>query len=263
MIPLLFHQIWIGGKLPPAQKAIYKHNKSLLIGWKCKLWGDKDLTKKNFPRTWTAIQKSKRMAIISKQNRFAQISDLMRYEILYHHGGVYMDAGMEVTKNLSPLVDAKTTLLIANEWGDWQTVKRNDYSKRYMSNSFIGSVPHGEYVDCATSTKMLSKINFKSRYINETTGPVYWFKCIKREKGVKLLRRKEIYPFNWYEGPCAFNDTAKPFTDKTISIKRLNSKQSLFQDRCKRLVFISIGSLKKHYPDSFAVKHWDLGGSWV
>ena len=82
-------------------------------------WGDKDITKKNFPKTYDTLQTIKQQnnskiksyvyrtsnnTMYNTQGRpytyskYAQISDLMRYEILVREGGYYFDVNMFLVK---------------------------------------------------------------------------------------------------------------------------------------------------------------------
>ena len=95
MIPLVFHQIWVGKDVPPIKKKWLDKNRKKLEkeGWTVHLWNNDMLTEENFPKTWKYIQKAKRL-----KKPFAMITDLMRYEIVYNHGGVYMDVNLELQK---------------------------------------------------------------------------------------------------------------------------------------------------------------------
>ena len=91
-IPKIIHQIWIGGKIPPLQ-GLYSNTWKDMKDWKYKMWGNKDLTEKNFPITWKYIQKSLdagRNKLGNVKKKYAQVGDLMRLEILYKYGGVYL-----------------------------------------------------------------------------------------------------------------------------------------------------------------------------
>lgn len=84
-IPKKIHQIWLGGALPKKyevlQKSWIKHHPD----WEYKLWTDEDV--KTFP--------------FSNRKRFDEAisvgekSDILRYEILNFHGGLYVDTDFE------------------------------------------------------------------------------------------------------------------------------------------------------------------------
>jgi hypothetical protein len=58
-IPLKVHLIWIGGDPPDYLKLFMKSFETNMPEFEIKLWGNKDLTKKNFPLTYEYIKKAK------------------------------------------------------------------------------------------------------------------------------------------------------------------------------------------------------------
>ena len=120
-IPKKIHLIWIGKLDPPDYFTKYfLHSfKKFLPEFEIKLCGNKDLTKKKFPLTFDYIKKAKKRQgnPIKDENgkimysdpeltkpitysKWAQITDLMRLEIVYTHGGFYFDTTFEILKPL-------------------------------------------------------------------------------------------------------------------------------------------------------------------
>ena len=99
-IPKIVHQIWIGSEMPDILK-MYTNGWKKMRGWDYKLWGNNDLHKDNFPITWDLIKK----IMCLEKPVYAMIADLMRLEILYHHGGVYLDTTFEKVKNCEQLLN--------------------------------------------------------------------------------------------------------------------------------------------------------------
>ena len=50
-------------------------------------------------------------------SKYAQVADLMRYEIVNTHGGYYFDANMFLLKDISKLFDRKEKFVGCNELG--------------------------------------------------------------------------------------------------------------------------------------------------
>jgi mannosyltransferase OCH1-like enzyme len=84
-IPKIIHQIWLGGPLPEKYKEWQKSWSLKNPGWQYRLWTDADL--EHFPFT--------------DRKRFEQSpgpgerADILRYDILYHFGGLYVDTDFE------------------------------------------------------------------------------------------------------------------------------------------------------------------------
>lgn len=89
------------------------------------IWGNDDITQ--YP--W--LNRHKIEDMLAKKD-YAGASDVMRYEILYNHGGVYIDADSYCVK---PLED---WLLNCEAFTAWeQEVVRNNL----LANGFLGGVP--------------------------------------------------------------------------------------------------------------------------
>lgn len=92
-IPKIIHQIWIGKELP---KEFFKFVQSWRIyhpDWEYRLWTQDDIPSLNL----------RNRALIDQSRNPGEISDLMRYEILYRYGGVYLDVDFECLRSLEPL----------------------------------------------------------------------------------------------------------------------------------------------------------------
>jgi mannosyltransferase OCH1-like enzyme len=92
-IPKIIHQIWIGGPLPQKYHALQKTWQKFHPDWEYRLWTDADLD--NFPFTDRAR--------FERAKNFAEKADILRYEILYQYGGLYVDADFECLKPFDPL----------------------------------------------------------------------------------------------------------------------------------------------------------------
>jgi mannosyltransferase OCH1-like enzyme len=82
MIPKIIHQIWIGDKVKP--QLFLDSFKHMHPDYEYILWDDKEIEKRNMI---FECQKQ-----INDNNSFAGKADIMRYEILYKYGGIYIDA---------------------------------------------------------------------------------------------------------------------------------------------------------------------------
>jgi len=86
-IPKIIHQIWLGSSLPPEFDELVQTVKSMHAGrgWSYKLWTDEDL----------------KDLVLYNQRYFDEAknagarADLLRYELLYRYGGVYVDIDYE------------------------------------------------------------------------------------------------------------------------------------------------------------------------
>jgi len=127
MIPKIIHIIWIGDQSKKPAQCIdtwIKKNPE----YEVKVWGNNQVQGTN----WKNYRQLHDMLI---KKDFAGASDVMRYEILYEHGGVYVDAD---TYCIKPLED---WLLDCEAFASWeQELVRNNL----IANTVMGSVPGAE-----------------------------------------------------------------------------------------------------------------------
>lgn len=244
--PKIIHQIWIGDNPLPKYYKYFKASwKKYMPQYKYKLWKNRQITRKNFPITFDTIQMLFKMQQ-QGYKKYAQISDLMRYEILYNHGGYYFDITFEPVKNMDAIFNkaSKKTFVGCNE----VTGQVN-----YLSNSFIGCTKNHDIVKNALAN--INKINYKSNQISAQSGPFFLYKYYSLyKKQAHIFPTRYFYPFITWETLDRKQGTdkcmlKKPSLDKSKINIRLNHDKYLIYP-CTE------------YKSSFAIKHWDLGKSW-
>ena len=273
-IPKLVNLIWIGNQEFPDYfklflKSFYQHLPEFTI----KVWGNKDLTKKNFPKTYSYIQKAKkihgkqmyddegnRMLTIEKEepmtySKWAQITDLMRLEIVYNHGGYYFDTTFEILRPMYSLLNIPKYRFI----GCNEVPRFKDYPK--LSNSFFGATKKNVILKRLLSTKNLNSIDFYNHAVDEETGPGYLRSGIKLSDNYKILPTKTLYPFiepqDAYSDPPYRKSSPNKCHRKTYSKRKKRTFRKLKNNKG----YISFPC--KKYPKSYALKHWQLGKSWI
>ncbi len=134
VIPKIIHQIWVGPKTPPAifkesQESIKKHHPD----WEYKLWTDADLTHLQLYN-----QKFYSLSV-----NYGEKADILRYEILFKYGGIYLDVDFVCLQPLDILL----------QYDFWTTIQPIDcYGE--INNAALGSVPgHPLLEDCITTVK--------------------------------------------------------------------------------------------------------------
>lgn len=94
-IPKIIHQIWLGSPLPEEFKILQESwiNYHLDRGWSYKLWTDEDV----------ANLELYNQEFYDATDNYGVKSDILRWELLYHFGGVYIDTDYECLKSLDEL----------------------------------------------------------------------------------------------------------------------------------------------------------------
>ena len=182
-IPKIIHQIWIGPKKVP-----WKWINSFKIsfrnkypGWKYYLWTDEEVSKFNL------INKKE----YNSEKSYYGKADILRLEILYRFGGIYIDADSEwLGLNLKDLIDKTnyTGFFCANE---------SKKSKQGLANGVVGSSKNNPITKYLI--KLLGDNYFKcNKYPPyKTTGP-YFIDQVLFEFNITIFPYYYFYPIYWH-----------------------------------------------------------------
>jgi hypothetical protein len=268
-IPKKVHLIWIGGEPPDYLNFFLESFEKNMPEFDIKVWGNKELNKKHFPITWEYIKRAKKYQgkpmredkdlgghILYNikgepylHSKWAQITDLMRLEIVYTHGGYYFDTTFEILKPMYNLLNKKYKFVGCNEVPRFKNVD-------FLSNSFFGAIPKSPILKRLLSKKKLNNINFSSIYVDSETGPSYLRSGIKLSDNYYIFPTKYFYPFVEEFSPGEDPPYRKSGKNKCHSKKKTKNKRRLKNKKG----YISYPC--KKYPKSYSLKHWQLGKSW-
>ena len=135
VIPKILHFIWLDPKELPALGAPFIHSwQEKHPGWAVELWDDARAA--SFLHS-TPTCRSK--GSFDAASNFGMKSDILRYEILYHYGGVYADVDYECLGNLDQIVDTCNFFAGIANVPDFPSVEIN--------NGLIGCCPQHSLMD--------------------------------------------------------------------------------------------------------------------
>ena len=265
-IPRKVHLIWIGDNpFPDYFNYFLKTFRENFSEFEIKIWGNNDLKRKNFPLTFDYIQVAKKLQgkhmidtegykMFDKDmkpltySKWAQITDLMRLEIIYRYGGYYFDTTFEILKPMYNLLNKKGVRFIGcNEIPRFKDVD-------ILSNSFFGATPGNPILKRLLSPKKLNGIDFYNIAVDFETGPGYLRSGIKSTDNYHIFPTKYFYPFVEEYSPGKDPMYRKASKNKCHSKKKTNK-------RIKGKGYLKFPCDK--YPQSYALKHWQLGKSWL
>lgn len=295
-IPKNIHLIWIGGEPPNYFEKFLKTFHEHLPEFNIKVWGNDDLTKKNFPKTFKYIQKAKKLqgqpmynsegrALYDdnmeplKYSKWAQITDLMRLEIVYNHGGFYFDTTFEILKPMYNLFNKKKYRF----YGCNEVPRFKDHY--ILSNSFFGAVKGSVILKRLLKKEVLDNIDFYDFAVDFQTGPGFLRSAIHLNDNYKILPSYYMYPFVEEYSPGqdppyrkagknkCHKDNLIVFTGKNTkrkSNKRKNTKRKSNKRKSNKRNLLKLANNRgyldfpcKKYPKSYALKHWQIGKSWL
>ena len=175
MIPKKLHMIWIGdeSKCPHEWIQTWKDNHP---DWEFKLWGNKEYDE--YP--WKT---KKQMQQHYDAGQISGVANLMRYEILFEHGGFYADAD---SVSLKPLDDF---LLQAELFAAYEN---EALEPGLIGNTYMGSQPGNpilkDLIETIASTRNITRIwtwkppFYKFRSSPNTSGPRFLTRAINRQR---------------------------------------------------------------------------------
>lgn len=96
MIPKKIHYCWLGGKpLPPLAEKCLASWKKYCPDYEIILWNEDNYDFTKHPYMKQAFEEKK----------WGFVPDYARLDIIYQHGGIYLDTDVELVKNLDPLLE--------------------------------------------------------------------------------------------------------------------------------------------------------------
>lgn len=168
MIPKILHHIWVGPDPFPAEFERYRKTWQLHHpAWELRLW-----TEENLPGDL------RRREVYDKLRVPAERSDILRLELLYRYGGVYVDTDVECQRPLDPLIEGL------------------DFFTAYLkpgrvNNAVIGSIPEHPIVGRALDD--LSPREFYG-YDKSAAGPLFFDELMKRYPDATVFPPEVFYP---------------------------------------------------------------------
>jgi mannosyltransferase OCH1-like enzyme len=210
-IPKKIHIIWVGDAHGKPQECI-KSWRANHPDWQVKLWTNQDLHE----RIWI---NETHIRAFEKVKHWCGVADLMRYEILYNEGGVYVDAD---SLSLRPL---DSWLLESEMFACWENTLAVGRA-RLVSNAFLGSTPANPFllylIETIRKRKRLftrwswGKIRFVKMSAWKSVGPYRLTKCIYDYEGrgyhnISILPSHMFCP-NHYKGKL-YNGTGPVYAD--------------------------------------------------
>lgn len=151
------HHVWLGNKQIPdnltkCMKTCYEHHSE----WENMMWTDK-----NMPAPFFFTEE------YNIDNNYARKSDLIRLQVLYNYGGVYLDTDVECVKPIDKLFE-DYDFVVATECGGNQI---KDCNQTHINNAVIGATKRSEVV-----RKMIEQVkeNYRKIEIKPDDRPIQY-----------------------------------------------------------------------------------------
>lgn len=182
MIPRVLHQIWIGpDPIPEQYKSYPKTWQDLHPGWEYRLW-----TEDNLPvmRNRSLFDRAEDLVPAPNVQQFR--ADVLRYEVLWSFGGVYVDIDFECLSNIEHLIEDVEVFAAWEAQGQW------------VNNAIMGAEPGLSFIDRIITGLEASAEHHKGQRPNISTGPQYLTKLHRRYPGaLTVLPQHLFYPYSY------------------------------------------------------------------
>jgi mannosyltransferase OCH1-like enzyme len=168
MLPRVFHQIWLGDKPLPREYEGYrrswtKHHP----GWELRAW-----TEENLPGGLRRPEAADRLRAPAER------ADILRLELLWREGGVYVDTDFECLRSIEPLLDGHDFVIGLAKPGR-------------VNNAFIAAAAGHPMLDRALEE--LRPREFHG-YDKDAAGPAFLDRLLAGAEGVTFLEPELLYP---------------------------------------------------------------------
>jgi len=186
-IPKMFHFIWVGTNPLPMEYQVYINMwVNMYPDWTVTLWRDNNV--ENFMKDdLTYGAKMINQEQYRSTSVGAQKCDILRVELLYHFGGVYVDCDFEPKKRIDPLIQGDVRAFAATE------------GYGIISSGIMGSVPkHQAFKDLIDAIPESMRTR-KGVGINGVTGPGFNTPILQRHKDLVVFPREMFYPYYFTE----------------------------------------------------------------
>jgi mannosyltransferase OCH1-like enzyme len=177
LIPRLFHRVWLGGVMPAEfvrfGETWLEHNP----GWEMRVWTEDDLPPLRNRDLYDSVES------------YAQKSDVIRFELLWRYGGVYVDCDFECRRSIEQLLYGLDAFAAFED--DAQ-----------VSNAIIGAVAGHRFIDYLVRSLPASVKEHGAADPVVSTGPGYLTRCLAEfDPGgtapITLFPASHFYPYSW------------------------------------------------------------------
>lgn len=183
IIPRCFHFVWLGGDVPAEFQQYIDTWRQHHENWDIRLWHEP-------PSVLCNQDLYDRASELAPGSEAQLRADILRYEILEEHGGVYVDCDFECQRSIEPLLDAVGCFAAWEETGVW------------VNNAIMGAVPDHPFISALIDglEEQVERHAGPGVRPNVLSGPQYLTGVYKAHKdAVSVFPQHLFYPYSWNE----------------------------------------------------------------
>jgi mannosyltransferase OCH1-like enzyme len=160
VIPKLFHRVWLDDSLPETFSGWGERLRGLHPGWEVREWRDSSLV------PWQCFKNRdliKRAGEICPRDAKRFAADLIRLELLWIYGGVYVDCDVEPLKAFDPLLDSEAFIAYSPN--------RGPKGERLLTQAVMAARPHHPFIGACLQAVPESVERYAGRPLAQMVGP--------------------------------------------------------------------------------------------
>lgn len=219
MIPKIIHYCWFGGTPEPKEvKKCIDSWKRYLPDYKIIRWDESnyDVTKNSY------------MEQAYNEKKWAFVSDYCRLDVVYQHGGIYLDTDVEVVKSFNTLLCLP--MFCGFESRDWEILKywRIEMEESVSFGLGFGAVAHHPILEEILNLYANLQFYNNDGSLNLISCPYYQTLVLKKH-GMKqngecqVIDDCHIFSAEYFSPQSNVTDKMLFLTDKTYSIHHFSS----------------------------------------
>lgn len=190
-IPKKIHQIWIGeSAIPRSWELDCKEIKKRHPDWEYIFWGNE---KVNTELDKMPKNVKEKYQYFFSEKKWAYACDILRYWILYKHGGVYLDCDFKMTENGSlNMLPLKKNLILVN----MRAIHKGKKFKCRIQNCFIAAKKKQSFLK--RLVRKISNLNYKLKTMHGQETEKYSCGFLTTEycfyvQGLETLKHKNSF----------------------------------------------------------------------
>ncbi len=196
MIPKIIHYCWFGrNPLPPLALECIASWRKFFPDYEIKEWNEDNFDVNMMPYTREAYV----------QKKYAFVSDVARFWILYHHGGIYFDTDVEVIRPMDDIIEKGNFMgFELDPDGENSPMK---YAPRFAFavNPGVGIGIKSQHPFCKKMLDLYSNLEYEDSSLNpyKKTIVAYTTEMLMEEglqgiKGIQQVGDITIYPSEYF-----------------------------------------------------------------
>jgi len=168
--------------MPAIYETFERRRSELHPGWEIARWCERNIPRLEHQDMYDRAEE------LTAGNVWQFRSDIVRYELLWRHGGVYTDVDFEWQKAIDPLLGGVECFAVWEKQDIW------------AANGLMGATPEHPFVGRLLSGLRASVDANKDRRPNVSTGPQYLTKVYREHPdGVSVFDEKSFIPYAYNE----------------------------------------------------------------